>query len=204
MREINLPMTQTFSITINPRTFDLSKAVDMGGGRHAIPLGNIVDPQIGAVVETARKNGGKILYATTSIEQTLENILLKYFMGPFVGHDDRRAMFENEVLKSSALSYRAKKELVTKLINTQALLEGKNKSKLQGHLSTIMEWRNAFAHGKIQHDTPKGCFISYYSGGTKKIMLDDKYWNDVENTFKECVELLKEAEQQLERKQQAK
>ena len=204
MREINLPMTQTYSITFTPQMFDSSKAVDMGNGRLVIPLGNIVDPQIGAVVETARRNGGKILYATTSIEQTLENILLNYFMGQFVEHEDRRVMFEHEVLQSSALSYRAKKELVTKIINNEALLEGKKKSAVQGNLRTIMEWRNAFAHGKIQHDTKKGCFIRYYSGETKTITLNDSYWDEVEKTFQECVELLKESERQLEKKQQIK
>jgi hypothetical protein len=204
MRDINLPITQTYSITIDMQNLDLSKAIDIGGGRRKVPLGTIVDGQIAAMVETARRNGGKILYATTSIEQSLESILLKYFMGPFVGHDDRRVMFEHEVLQSSALSYRTKKELVTKIINIEALLAGKKKSAVQGHLRTIMEWRNAFAHGKIQHDTQMGCFVRYYAGETKKLLLSDKYWDEVEKTFKECVELLKEAEQQLANRQQIK
>jgi hypothetical protein len=198
MREINLPVTQTYSITFDAAMLDPSKAVDMGNGRRVIPLGNIVDANTTATVETARRNGGKVLYATTSIEQTLESVLLKYFMGPFVRHDDRRDMFEHEVLQSSALSFRTKRELVTKIINNRALLAGKKKSTVQGHLSTIMEWRNAFAHGKIQHDTKKGCFVRYYSGTTKTITLVDEYWGEVEKTFQECVELLKEAEQQLD------
>lgn len=204
MREINLPITQTYSITFEPTMFDPSKAVDVGNGRRVIPLGNVVDADIIATIETARRNGGKILYATTSIEQTLESILLKYFMGPFVGHDDRRVMFEHEVLQSSALSYRTKKELVTKIINNKALLAGKKKSTVQGHLTTIMEWRNAFAHGKITHDTKRGCFVSYYSGASKTITLANEYWDEVEKTFQECVELLKETEQQLDNKQQTK
>jgi hypothetical protein len=202
MREINLPITQTVSITFNPSTFDLSKAVDIGDGRRQVPLGTVFDSQINAVMETARRNGGKILYATTSIEQTLESIMLEYFMGPFVGHEDRRVIFEHEVLQSSALSYRTKKELVTKIINNERLLAGKQKSAAQEHLRTIMEWRNAFAHGKIQHDTQMGCFVRYYSGGTKTLSLTDKYWDEVEKTFQECVELLKEAQQQLAKKQQ--
>ncbi|HXI72281.1 MAG TPA: hypothetical protein VNN22_18160 [Verrucomicrobiae bacterium] len=202
MREINLPITQTVSITFNPGTFDLSKAVDMGDGRRQVPLGTVFDSQINAVMETARRNGGKILYATTSIEQSLESIMLEYFMGPFVGHEERRAMFEHEVLQSSALSYRTKKELVTKIINSEGLLEGKQKSAVQKHLHTIMEWRNAFAHGKVQHDTKTGCFVRYYSGGTKTLSLSDTYWDEVEKTFQECVNFLKEAKQQLMNKQQ--
>jgi len=201
MREINLPMTQTYSITIDMAKLDPSKAIDMGDGRRAVPLGNIVDPQIGAVVDTARKNGGKILYATTSIEQTLESILLEYFMGPFVGHNDKRVMFEHEVLQSSALSYRAKKDLVIKVIHADNLLKGDQKNAVQKHLKTIMEWRNAFAHGKIQHDTKTGCFVRYYSGGAKTITLNEQYWDEVESTFRECVNLLKETVQQLRNKQ---
>lgn len=201
MREINLPITQTVSITFNPGAFDLSKSVDVGGGRRQISLGTIYDEKTGAAMETARRNGGKILYATTSIEQTLESMLLNYFMGPFIAHDERRVMFEHEVLQSSALTFRAKKDLVIKIIHKDNLLEGTKKNAAQKHLKSIMEWRNAFAHGKIQHDTKRGCFIRYYSGDTKTITLDDQYWDNVEKTFRECVELLKEAEQQLTKKQ---
>ena len=197
MREINLPITQTVSITINPQEFDLSKAVDVGGGRLQSPPVTIFDSQIGEAMETARRNGGKILYATTSIEQTLESILLNYFMGPFIEHEDRRVMFEHEVLQSSTLTFRPKKDLAIKIIHKDNLVEGTKKNAIQKHLKNIMEWRNAFAHGKIQHDTKMGCFVRYYSGDTKTMTLDDQYWNDVEKTFQECVALLKEAEQQL-------
>lgn len=53
MREISLPITQTFSITIDTHNIDMSKAVDMGEGRFLVPLGNIVDENISAIVETA-------------------------------------------------------------------------------------------------------------------------------------------------------
>ncbi len=201
MREINLPITQTVSFTFNPGAFDLSKSVDVGNGRRQISLGTIYDEKTAATMETARRNGGKILYATTSIEQTLESILLNYFMGPFTEHEDRRVMFEHKVLQSSALSFRAKKDLAIKIIHKDDLLEGTKKNAAQKHLKNIMELRNAFAHGKIQHDTERGCFIRYYSGETKTLTLDDLYWNDVEKTFRECVELLKEAELQLQKKQ---
>ncbi len=203
MREINLPITQTYSITIDREKLDLSKAVDAGDGRRTINLGIVVDGTITAKVEVARKNGGKILYATTSVEQTIESLLLNYFMGPFVDHEDRRELFEHEVLQSSALSFRAKKDLVIKVIHNENLLKGSSKDAAQKHLKNIMEWRNAFAHGNMQHDTAKGCFICHYSGGPKTLVLDAKYWDEVEKTFKECVELLKEALQQLAKKQQA-
>ncbi len=197
MKEITLPITQSYSITIDMHNLDTSNAVDMGGGRFRIPLGNIVDENITSIVETARKNGGKVLYATTSIEQKLEAILLEYFMGPFIRHNDRRVMFEREILQSSALSYRTKKELVIKLISDNELLPGNKKNVTQGYLKKIMEWRNAFAHGKIKHDSKAGCFVTYYSGKLNTLHLTDGYWDEVERCFKECDVLLNEAQQQL-------
>jgi hypothetical protein len=193
MREIVLPFTQTFSLTIDLQKVDMSKAVDAGEGRLLIPLGTISNEEIGKTVEMARKNGGKILYATTSIEQRMEALLLEYFMGPFAGHNDRRVMFEREILQSSALGYRAKRDLVTKLVNELELLPGKEKNTLGSLLKKVMEWRNAFAHGKIQHDSKTGCLIKYYSGEPKTLALTDDYWSDVESSFKNCDALLTQA-----------
>lgn len=169
----------------------------MGDGLLRVPLGNIIDEEKLLVVETARKNGGKVLYATTSIEQKLEAILLEYFMGPFTGHDDRRVMFETEILQSSALSYKSKKELFAKLLNHHEILPGNKKNVVQGYLKKIMDWRNAFAHGKIKHDTRSGCSIRYYSGHPKTLSLTDEYWDEVEKCFKDCDALLNEAHKHL-------
>jgi hypothetical protein len=163
MREIELPITQTFSITIDTHNFDMSKAVKMEDGSVKVPLGNIVDAEKAVITEMARRNGGKILYTTTSIEQQLENILLRYFMGPFVKHDEKRAIFERDILQSSALTFHSKKELISKIINPNNLLHGQDKNKVQSYLRNIMDWRNAFAHGKIHYDNMAGCFINYYS-----------------------------------------
>ena len=198
MKEIDLPINQTFSLTIEPQNMDMSQAVDVGDGRFLVPLGNIVDDSISEITEIARKNGGKILYATTSIEQQLESILLRYFMGPFKGHEERRVMFEREILQSSALSYSSKKSLVSKILNGNKILDGKKRNKLQGYLKKIMEWRNAFAHGKIQHDNKAGCFIKYYSGRPIDLSLTDDFWDEVVNSYKECHEILNVVNKKIE------
>jgi hypothetical protein len=198
MKEINLPISQTFSLSFDRRDLDMSNAVDVGDGRIVVELGPIVNETISATVATARQNGGKVLYATTSIEQQMESLLLEFFMGPFEGQDDRREIFEREVLQSSALSYNAKRALVTKIVNERALLEGREKSSLQALLRRIMEWRNAFAHGKIQHDSRAGCFIKHYSGEAKTLALTDTYWEDVERAYNDCSSLLEKAKRRLE------
>jgi hypothetical protein len=193
MKEITLPLIQTFSLTIDTHALDFTKTVDFGGGRRGIPLGNVVDTQAFEQMRIARANGGKIVHAAIEIENQLGAVLLTYFMGPFVGRDERRDMFEREILQSSVLSYSAKKELFSKAVNSGGLLAGKKKSAAQSHLKKIMEWRNAFAHGKIQHDNPTGCFVRFHSGEQRHIFLTDDYWDDVEETFGQCSKLLKEA-----------
>jgi hypothetical protein len=197
MKEITLPITQTFSLPLDIAAFKriLAGEDKQQGG----PLGTItIGEKEWLEINTARRNGGTILYATTSIEQKMEFVLLNYFMGPFIRHDPKREMFEQEILKSTALSYSSKKELVVKIITEGELLKGKKKNTVQTHLKSIMEWRNAFAHGKILHDAKMGCTLEYYSGRKQKLHLSDKYWGEVESCFKECDAHLDEAARQLE------
>lgn len=199
MKDIELPITQTFSITIDAHNIDMSNAVEMVNGKFMLPLGDVVNDAISETTNQARINGGKVLYATTSIEQQLESLLLRYFMGAFVEHDEKRVIFERDILQSSALSFSSKKELVAKIVNESSLLIGKKKNKLQGHLKKIMGWRNAFAHGKVQHDNVQGCFIKYYSGSGKQLNLTDEFWSDLECVFKKCSELIKESFENLKK-----
>ncbi|WP_417502862.1 hypothetical protein [Marinobacter sp.] len=198
MKDIKLPLTRTVSLTIDTHNVDYSNAVENGDGYLVVPLGAVIDREISEKMDKARANGGKVLYSTTSIEQDLEGLLLRYFMGPFVKHDHRRDLFERAILQSSALSFSSKKELVSKVVNHEGLLKGKKKNRLQSVLKSIMEWRNAFAHGKVQHDNRKGCFVKYYSGGSKELNITDEFWSELETVFKDCSELVQEALENLE------
>ena len=192
MREINLPISQTFSMPLDVRVLN-------GDGKYTdAPLGTmVVDGKAWSEIEAARKNGGSILYATTSIERKIEGILLDYFMGPFARFDPKRNIFEREILKSSALSFNAKKELVVKVLTENELLPGKKKNTAQKYLKSIMDWRNAFAHGTIIHDSKRGCVLEYYSGHSRKLNLSDGYWDEVEISFKQCESLLDEVSKRL-------
>jgi len=200
MKEIQLPINQTISVTFTSEDLASNDAVDMGNGVSRVSLGTMIDAEISDNLQTARKNGGTILYATTSIEQQIENILLKYFMGDFIQYEERREIFEKEILQSSALSYSAKKELLLKIVNNLKLLQRKKKEKLQKCLKDIMVWRNAFAHGNVRNDTKKGCFIKYYSGCEKEFILTDSFWLKIENGFNDGSTLLKDVADKLNNK----
>jgi hypothetical protein len=197
MKEIKLPISQTITM---PLKVDESKTVDLGNGIVRFTLGEFSSQDASPNIEIARKNGGNILYATTSIEAQLETILMQYFMGPFVRHEERRVLFEREILQSTALGYKAKKELVSTIVLHNHLLDTKKLNNLQKRLKQIMEWRNAFAHGKLIYDTVAGCTLKYYFGNTKTQHLTDDYWTDVEKCFQDCLGLLNEVQLELERK----
>ena len=72
MKDINLPITQTVSLTIDPNNMDMSNAVHQEDGGFLVPLGSMMDEDISGKMEQARVNGGKVLYATTSIEHQME------------------------------------------------------------------------------------------------------------------------------------
>jgi len=190
MRGINLPTTNTFSLTVQVGKNDGStiKNITENG---LVELGNIVDADKSKDIDVARLNGGKILYATTSIEKIIEKILVRYFIGPFQGHDERRVIFENDVIQSSSFSFSFKKELIKKIVNNHDLLKGKQKNSLNSYLKLIMQWRNAFAHGNIKFNNPKGCFIEYYFGEKKQLYLTNEYWDKVETTYIDCEKILK-------------
>lgn len=192
MKEISLPTTQTFSMPLD------IKALYAGNNGDRSNLGSLtVDEGVWSEVAIAKKNGGSILYATTSVEQKVESILLNYFLGSSVSFNDQRRLFDQEILKSSLLSFNAKKELVTKVINTGELLSKKSKPLIQKYLKEIMQWRNAFAHGKLIYDSKRGCVLEHYSGHKQSIHLTNEYWDEVEASFKKCNELLDEVERRL-------
>lgn len=196
MREINLPISNTFSLTVQMNKLDMNNAENFGD-ELLVPLGNVVDPGKSKEIDIARLNGGKILYATTSIEKLVEKILVRYFIGPFQGHDERRVVFENDVIQSSSFSYSFKKELIKKIINQHDLLKGKQKNSINTYLKKIMSWRNAFAHGYIKYNDPKGCLIEYYSGEKKELYLTDEFLDEVEKTYHECESLLKSLDEKI-------
>lgn len=194
MKKINLPTTNTVSFTL-PSIDQPYSGILMPDGNQHMPIGNL-DKENFEALETARLNGGNILWATSCMEKTLDNIITNYFLGPFSGPSTKRELFESELIKTSFFQFNTKKHLVEKI--SQHYLTGKSKintkSKLQNNLKSIMTWRNAFAHGTLVLDSRKGVLLRHYSGAQKEEILNDQFWDTVECVFNSCHELLKEIE----------
>lgn len=192
MKKIELPTTNTVSFTVNHGSIDYGGILMPDGSQH-VSLGEIGETHW-ENLSIARENGGKILWSTVCMEKNMEDILLSYFMGPFNGTCDKRDLLKNELLQASFLQLSAKKHLIVKVAVKFNSLKGKERDKLDGYLKSIIQWRNAFAHGSLALNATKGVILSYYSGSPKEEVLDDKFWNTVESVFNGCNELLKKLE----------
>jgi hypothetical protein len=196
MKEISLPIHQSFSLTVDTHAIDASKAIEVDG-KLIVPLGKMDFGEKMPTIEIVRTNGAKILYATTSIEKQIEQIFLQYLFGKQSGPNDKLDFFKNELLQSATLTFSFKKNLFQKLINKTELLKGKSRAKLQKNLSSIMNWRNAFAHGSLHYDNLSGYTLHYYSSENKTLKIDDKFWTSVEKCFTDTSALLNTVLQQL-------
>lgn len=192
MKKIELPAINTVSFTLNQESLGYGGILMPDGHQH-ISLGEIGKTHW-ENLKAARENGGGILWSTVCLEKIMENILLCYFMGPFKEACDKRDLFNNELLQASFLQLSAKKHLISKVASKFYSFKGKEREKLDGHLKSIIQWRNAFAHGSLVLNGTEGVILKYYSGAPKEEVLSDSFWNTVESVFKSCDELLKKLE----------
>lgn len=197
MKEITLPLRYKMSVSVDPSELDNFETGDITLTPHGTRQKTIasVTQDDYALLETARKNGGILLHATSTIDAYLNSIIKVYFMGSNFRCTLEGNLFERELLKSSVLTFSAKKELTKKIVHERMLLNGKERNNLQRLLKLIMKWRNAFAHGELEHNNIKGCRIQYYSGGKQTETLTDEFWENIESWFFECEALLQKADE---------
>lgn len=194
MKKIRLPTGKTVSFTL-PADALKNNLIIMPDGKQHIPLGSIGKNEWDSL-ERAKDNGGKIIWSTIYVEQQLEEIILLYFMGPFSGPEKRRELFKSDLLQASFLQFHAKKQILLKIAATsKRSVKGKMKDKLNKGLSSIMKWRNAFAHGSLTLDASNGVILTYYSGSQRKESLNNQFWETVESTFNSCSEMLEQLEE---------
>ena len=198
MKSIKLQISQSFSVTLDTHNITEDDITEINGKR-VIKIGSINVAEHSKDMDTARDNGAQIVYATTSVEKQLESLLLLYFFGPITGPGERRDFFFHNMLQSSGVSYLLKKELVLKIVNKYSLLKGKKKNELSQCLKKIMDWRNAFAHGRLEHNNQLGVLLRFFSGSPAYLELNDEYWLQVEECFESVQRLIKSASEELGR-----
>jgi len=196
MKKITLPITQTYSSTLDLMAIPKENIVQREGHVEIhFPLMDFAESN--KVLQTVRENGSLVVYAATSIEGQIDQILLHYFFGPASKPNLRRDYFLQNILQSESLTYAFKRNLLTKIVNLEELLVGGQKNKLDQNLKSIMTWRNAFAHGTIHYDASYGAEIKYFSGSPQVQPLSDDFWNQVESCYGETDRLLTDILQTL-------
>lgn len=191
MKRIKLSMDTTLFCQVDLKNID-SQNIQVIDGRKFISFPKIDVSAGHKEVEIARDNGAQIVYGLLSIEHKINSILAEYLFGPTLGSPKpQKDFFVNEILQSNKFDYSFKKELFIKIMNDHNLLIKEDRGILQENLKKIMTWRNAFAHGFLSADNLQECYLKYYSGGNKSIVLNDDFWTEVEVCFQQINELFK-------------
>jgi hypothetical protein len=105
-----------------------------------------------------------LITATVMLEERMIEAVSKLLFSNGEEAQLQRDFFAEEVMGASDFSFAFKRRVFTRLLErTEALDVGAIKE-LKAGLNKIMEWRNAFAHGKILHEHRGGFVLLYYSG----------------------------------------
>jgi len=192
MKKIDLPVTRNFTT----RMVDIHQAIkELASGKDkVIPLGTIDFGVSGKLLDQARENGGMIIWSATCLEEKLDAVIMRYvFSYENARNSKGREFFANRIIQDDHFSYSMKKSLVVDIMNSESLLEGREKDELAKALKDVMGFRNAFAHGDIKFEVDTGCILSYWSGGAKRVVLSEEYWQNLEDRFKRAHKLVERA-----------
>lgn len=83
----------------------------------------------------------------------------------------------------------AKKHLIVKVAVKFYAFKGKERDRLDGYLKSIIQWRNAFAHGNLALNAAEGVILKYYSGSPKEEVLDDRFWHTLIQYLRRAINL---------------
>jgi hypothetical protein len=185
MKSIKLPTSNSVKIWL-PEPELGGQVHHLGNGTAVVPNGtNVYVDSYAVELAVARENGGKIICSTTGVEIFLEEIIKRYLFEKPVTETKKTEFFLDEILHSRFFQLSLKNELVVKIIKKENLLCEASIKKIRKSLEKIMEYRNAFAHNPVKYESDRGCLL-------KDKLLDNEYWDCVEDVFNTAKQLLSE------------
>jgi hypothetical protein len=138
-------------------------------------------------VSTIEKNGSELITATVMLEDRMIEAVSALLFGKSDNAKAPRDFFVDEIMGTSDFSFSFKRRVFTRLLERTGKLDLESIKELKAGLNKIMEWRNAFAHGKVLHEYGGGYVLQYYSGGAKELVLDDALFENIESTVRNCL-----------------
>ena len=191
MKKINLQNSTTVRMSFNAAT-DPYSIEELEDGSRRVHMGAVGGVDQWSDLAQSRENGSLMLWGTNELEKRMEEAIIHHFFeAKSRSDDDQIAFFEAELLQHPALSFSFKKELVKKICVRTKRPAGKELDSLQSGLKSIMNWRNALAHGTMSLDGRKGVVLSYYANGQRELVLDEQFWENLEAVFASTKELLR-------------
>ncbi|MDY4295578.1 MULTISPECIES: hypothetical protein [Xanthomonas] len=136
---------------------------------------------------TIEKNGSELIMAAVTLEDRMIQAVSKLLFGTTTETRKAREFFAEEIMGTSDFSYAFKRRVFTRLLEISGALDSDSIKELKAGLNKVMEWRNAFAHGKVLQEYNAGYVLQYYSGGRKELLLDDAFFEAVESTLRNCL-----------------
>lgn len=143
-----------------------------------------------------RRLSGRVISAASAIDQTIAEIILKTVFQEVREH---RELVLGSVLNSDWCSFAAKRKLLFLAVEKFDLLQGTAKCQLEKNLKKIMQYRNAFAHGTLAHNVDVQ-ELHYFEGRPQIAILNDAYFEKLEQTFLEAWETLEKINNECEKR----
>lgn len=137
-----------------------------------------------AVIE---RNGSTIFYRAVLLEERMIEGVCKLLFGKNSHENWQSRFFANEVIGTSDFQFSFKRRVLTRLLEQKNILPKEEIDRTKTGLNRVMEWRNAFAHGAVLHQNGAGYVLQYYSGAHKEAVLDDAFFEKVEETIRSCL-----------------
>ena len=136
---------------------------------------------------TIEKNGSELIMAAVMLEDRMIEAVSNLLFGKAADARKPREFFVAEIMGTSDFSFAFKRRVFTRLLEHTGALDAPAIKDLKAGLNKVMEWRNAFAHGKVLHEHNGGYLLQYYSGGAQELVLSDEFFERVENTVRNCL-----------------
>lgn len=137
-----------------------------------------------AVIE---RNGSEIISGAVLLEERMIEAVCKLLFGKNSTENWQSQFFVDEVIGTSDFQFSFKRRVFTRILEQRNILAKEEIDRLKAGLNKVMEWRNAFAHGSVLHENGAGFVLQYYSGGHKESVLDDAFFEKVEETIRSCL-----------------
>lgn len=137
-------------------------------------------------IRQARENSARLLEFALSIESITKTLILKTLFSEVT---DKADLISGLILDSDWCTLSAKRKLLLSLVDSEELLEGKEKNSITELYAKVIRYRNALTHGDIVYDGSK-VVIKYFEGTPRAEELTDDYWNKAEVAFSELFDRL--------------